>query len=154
MEKKKHYPHSLEGSVKKRNWGDIWHILTAWVFKWERDGIFFEAFGSTHTHTGWVVIYDKMPQCEYLVFSIEYLVLLASSSVLGEWFQGLTDPADDALPLRDNWQIAPKMGTMTASLENMQEKPVGGEEIDSKPTGGWTTIFSSAIVINWTKLRS
>ena len=80
-------------------------------------------------------------------------MLLASSSVSGEWFQGLTDPADDALPLRDNWQIAPKMGTMTASLENVQEKPVG-EEIDSKPTGGWTTIFSSAIVINWTKLTA
>ena len=50
-------------------------------------------------------------QCEYLV--------RAWASVSGEWFQGLTDPADDAPPLRDNWQIAPKMTMMMVTMMTM-----------------------------------
>ena len=87
---------------------------------------------------------------------LEYLVPRAWGSVSAEWFQGLSDPADDALPLRDNWQIAPKMGTMTA--ETILSKNAIGEEKIDKKKGNWVEqalpSFSSAIVINWTKLSS
>ena len=88
-------------------------------------------------------------QCEYLV--------RAWASVSGEWFQGLTDPADDAPPLRDNWQIAPKMGTMTAEkvLSKICKKQLVKKLIGK---GNWVEqplpSFSSAIVINRTKLSS